>query len=86
YLDKWSRIHFDRGFAYLNETFYPLQDTYFPTVNKKEPSALNDDEVDLMETLANEFMHSAKLKAHVEFLISHGSMYLTDNGNLLFHG
>ncbi len=86
YLDKWSRINFPRGFAYLNNVFYPLEDTYFPSVDLKNPSALTEDEVDLMETLANEFVHSAKLKAHLEFLITHGSMYLTNNGNLLFHG
>ena len=39
-----------------------------------------------MARLTQAFLHSEKLQAHVRFLYDHGSMYLTYNGNLLFHG
>lgn len=58
----------------------------FPTVDPKNPSKLNDDEVMVMNRLSYSFTHCEKLKSHVEFLYRKGSLYKVFNGNLLYHG
>ena len=39
-----------------------------------------------MNILRQEFIHSKRLKEHIEFLVRKGSMYLVYNNNLLMHG
>lgn len=65
---------------------YELLDKNFPTVSAEDPLALTEEENELMNVLANSFMHSEKLAEHMRFLFTNGSMYKTINGNLLFHG
>lgn len=65
---------------------YPLLDANFPTVFGNNPSALSPAENELMSILENSFLHSEKLRRHMHFLLSNGSMYSVCNGNLMFHG
>ena len=58
----------------------------FPTVDHKNPAALSEDEVMVMNRLAYSFTHCEKLQAHVKFLYKKGSLYKVFNGNLLYHG
>lgn len=51
-----------------------------------EDDKLSKEELSLMNILKQEFMHSKRLKEHIEFLIRKGSMYLVYNNNLLMHG
>ena len=51
-----------------------------------EDDKLTKEEMSLMNILKQEFMHSKRLKEHIEFLIRKGSMYLVYNNNLLMHG
>lgn len=51
-----------------------------------EDDKLTKEEISLMNILKQEFMHSKRLKEHIEFLIRKGSMYLVYNNNLLMHG
>lgn len=51
-----------------------------------EDDKLTKEELSLMNILKQEFMHSKRLKEHIEFLIRKGSMYLVYNNNLLMHG
>jgi fructose-1,6-bisphosphatase-3 len=39
-----------------------------------------------MNRLKRNFINSQRLQEHIKFLYSHGSMYLTYNSNLLYHG
>ena len=39
-----------------------------------------------MNKLKRSFINSQRLHEHIDFLYSHGSMYLTYNSNLLYHG
>lgn len=64
---------------------YPLQDTFFPTINPKHPFELTPEEDDLMKKLNHSFKVSEKLHKHIKLLLSHGSMFGVFNGNLLFH-
>lgn len=84
--DIFRRVDFDNGTVKLGGRKYPLLDANFPTVFHDCPLLLTDEENELMTVLANSFMHSERLNAHIRFLYSKGSMYKTINGNLLFHG
>lgn len=79
-------IDYDKGTITLNDKTYPLQDCDFPTVDINDPYHITDDEQDLINELVEAFTGSEKLQKHILFLLSHGSMYSTYNGNLLFHG
>ena len=47
---------------------------------------LTKEDISLMNLLKQEFVHSKRLKEHIEFLVRKGSMYLVYNNNLLMHG
>ncbi|RMF04662.1 MAG: fructose-1,6-bisphosphatase [Chloroflexi bacterium] len=81
-----DKIDFKNGTIQIGDTTYPLNDTYFPTINPKNPFALTDAEHSVVKKLRLSFMHSERLQRHVRFLYSKGSMYLVYNGNLLYHG
>ncbi len=65
---------------------HPLKDTDFPTIDPADPYALTPAEREVVSQLVRSFMYSEKLKRHVRFLYSNGTMYKIYNGNLLFHG
>lgn len=58
----------------------------FPTIDRENPSKLNEDEIMVMNRLAYSFMHCEKLQNHVKFLYKKGNLYKVFNGNLLYHG
>ncbi len=82
----WEQVDWTRRSLTLdgNEVF--LRDSFFPTVDPADPLALTDEEGQLVETIITSFRHSQRLKNHVRFLHTHGSMYRVYNGNLLYHG
>lgn len=84
--DIFRKVDFESGTVTLNGRKYELPDKNFPTVFRDYPLSLTDEENELMTVLANSFMHSERLNAHIRFLYAKGSMYKTINGNLLFHG
>ena len=53
---------------------------------KGAPWELTDEEREVISYLKHAFMHSSKLRLHIEFLYKMGGMYKIANGNLLFHG
>lgn len=81
-----DKVDFERGVINLNGTEYPLLDTFFPTIDPKNPDALTAEEQAVMDKLVLSFANSKKLQQHVRFLFSKGSLYLIHDGNLLYHG
>lgn len=80
------RINFDNGTITLpNGSEHKMKDINFPTIDPKDPYKLTEEEADLVEKLMHSFLHSEKLKRHLNCLYSKGSMYLTINQNLLYH-
>ncbi|MBE5040813.1 fructose-1,6-bisphosphatase [Ructibacterium gallinarum] len=65
---------------------YPLTDTTFPTIDFTAPYSLSAEEAEVVERLKTAFMHSQRLKQHVQFLHDKGSIYNRYNSNLMFHG
>src|SRR5262249_13732154 len=63
-----------------------LGDTPFPALDPANPYELSVEERRCMDRLRRSFLASQKLGEHMQFLVSHGSMYLVRDGCLIFHG
>ena len=81
-----DKIDYENRCITINGTVYPLEDTDFPTVDRRDPYTLTPEESVLIDQLTRSFRHSEKLQRHIRFLYSKGSLYKVFNGNLLFHG
>ena len=81
-----DKLDLEKGVLRIDGAEYPLCDTNFPTLDPADPYALTDREQALVDILRTSFRHSSVLKRHMDFLMSHGSMYKAINGNLLYHG
>lgn len=81
-----DKIDFEKKTVEIRGKEYPLKDCYFPTVDPADPLKLTDDEIDLMERISASFISSRQLHKHIEFMFSHGGLYKTFNGNLMYHG
>lgn len=81
-----DKIDFQRGVINLNGIDYPMLDTFFPTIDEKNPDVLSPAEHTVVEKLRLSFVNSKKLQQHARFLFSAGSIYLAHDGNLLYHG
>lgn len=79
-------IDYKKGTIQLKGKTYQLLDTHFPTIDPENPYTLTDGEKDLIEKITASFKNCRRLQKHVQFLYSKGSMFLTYNGNLLYHG
>ncbi len=80
------RINFDTGTITLpNGSEHPMLDMNFPTIDPKNPYKLTEGESDLVKSLMHSLLQSEKLMKHLNCLYSKGSMYLSINGNLLYH-
>ena len=84
--DLLNRVDFSAGTVTLDSVTYPLKDTRFPTVDPKDPLKLSPGEEELMKSLTASFRHGSRLQRHMRFFISHGSLFLRHNGQLLYHG
>lgn len=81
-----NNIDFEKGTINLCGRDYELNDTNFPTIDRNNPYALSDEERELVEKLSSSFVNSERLNRHTRFLLSHGSLYLKFNSNVLYHG
>lgn len=81
-----DKIDLEKGTIKINGKEYKLNDTNFPTIDRKAPYKLTKEEAEIVERLRMSFMHSEKLNRHVNFLYAKGHMYKNFNSNLLFHG
>ena len=82
----FSRIDWENYTVEIDGTVYPLRTRDFPTVDRNNPLKLSAEEKVVVKDLIHAFTHSVRLRQHVDFLYSHGSMYKCVNGNLLYHG
>lgn len=85
-LAKLQDVDFKNKKYIRNGKKYNLIVDNFPTIDFSSPYELTFEENELMKKLTHAFRHSQKLQQHVDFLFSHGSMYLAYNNNLLYHG
>lgn len=81
-----DKIDFDKYEITIGDKTYPLNDTFFPTIDPDDPYKLTKEEEDVIDRLVHAFMNSKPLQDDVAFLINNGGMYLKYNENLLYHG
>jgi fructose-1,6-bisphosphatase-3 len=74
------------GTVTLGGEAHPLLDTHWPTLGDGPRAALTPDEAEAIAELTAQFRDSARLREHIRFLYSYGSMFQVRDGNLLFHG
>ncbi|MBC1458378.1 fructose-1,6-bisphosphatase [Listeria newyorkensis] len=79
-------IDYEAGTVTIKGKTYPLKDHHFPTIDPANPYALTPEEHELIDKLVSSFKNCEKLQRHVSFLYAKGSMVLTYNSNLLYHG
>jgi len=80
------RIDHRRGTIEIDGVEYSLRDQHFPTIDPADPYRLSPEETLCIERLKQSFLSSQKLWLHMQYLVSHGSMYLKRDGHLIFHG
>ncbi|MBC2239471.1 fructose-1,6-bisphosphatase [Listeria booriae] len=81
-----NMIDYKDGTVTIKGKTYPLKDAHFPTIDPANPYELTTEEKELIDKLTASFKNCEKLQRHVSFLYSKGSMVLTYNNNLLYHG
>ena len=82
----FDKIDYENASVDIHGICYKLKDVDFPTVDKKSPYSLSDEEEEIIKDLQLAFVSSERLERHIDFLYSKGSMYCCFNQNLLFHG
>ena len=82
-----DKINFDEGTVNIGGQSYKLNTLNFPTLDKNSDDIykLTADEDEIISGLKENFLSSANLQRHVDFLYKKGSIYTRHNGNLLFH-
>lgn len=83
YLDK---INYDKFTVEIDGQSYPLDRSFFPTVDPQDPYKLTDEEIKVIDDLKDAFLSSESLQKHIDFLYEYGSVYKVYNQNLLYHG
>jgi fructose-1,6-bisphosphatase-3 len=81
-----DKVDLAQGRVLISDKEYTLIDRNFPTLNPAEPYRLSPREQQVMTRIKQSFLNSEKLQQHVRFLFANGSIYLTHNGQLLYHG
>ena len=81
-MTRLDKINFD-DFSWCG---YKLNSSEFPTIDPENPLILTEEEKMVIEGIKNGFLHSEKAQKHLKFLFSKGSIYLSYNNNLLYHG
>ena len=81
-----DKINIDDATVTVGDKTCKLTRADFPTLEKNsDPYALTDAEQEIIGGLKQNFLESANLQAHVDYLYKKGGVYLCHNGNLLFH-
>ena len=80
-----DKIDWEAGTVQIGTHSYPLNDTFFPTVDPADPYRLTEEENEVVQQLRMAFRNSEKLQKHIRLLYSKGSLYLVLNSNLLYH-
>ena len=80
------RIDHGAGTIEIDGVSYPLKDNHFPTIDPDDPYELSEAERQCMNRLKSSFLASQKLWDHMKWMVKHGSMAITREEQLIFHG
>jgi fructose-1,6-bisphosphatase-3 len=80
------RIDLQAGTIEIDGTTHPLKDGNFPTIDPDDPYELNEAEWECMNRLKSSFLASQKLWDQMKWMVKRGSMAITREEQLIFHG
>lgn len=82
-----DKINFDDGTVTIGDKVCKLTTMNFPTLDRNSDDIyrLTDDEQEIISGLQENFLSSANLQTHVDYLYKKGATYTCHNGTLLFH-
>lgn len=80
------RLELASGTVEIDGVRRTLKDKSFPTVDPSDPYRLSADERLCMDRLRESFLSSAMLWDHTRYLARRGSMWVTRDDHLIFHG
>jgi fructose-1,6-bisphosphatase-3 len=80
------RIDPEAGTVTIDGVAHPLRDRALPTIDWRDPYALHPEEAACIARLRESFYRSARLWEHMSWVERHGSMSLTRDRALIFHG
>lgn len=83
---RLEKVFLDSGEFEVDGIRYELRSRDFPTVDFENPYKLTEQESKIIKNLTYAFRNNEKLRKHMDLLFEKGGVYLTYNGNLLFHG
>lgn len=88
-LDKRRLLHqldLGAGTILIDGVPRPLKDTHFPTIDPAHPYDLSAEEQACMQRIRQSFLTSQTLWEHMGFLVGRGSMWVSRDDHLIFHG
>ncbi|MCQ2345139.1 MAG: fructose-1,6-bisphosphatase [Paludibacteraceae bacterium] len=80
-----DKIDKEKGTIMVYGKEYPLRDKNLPTLDPEHPYELTAGEELVMSQLEHSFLRSEKMQQHLRLMFQHGSLYLVQNGFLLYH-
>lgn len=80
------RIDHDAGTIEIDGVAYLLKDNHFPTIDRDDPYELSEEERLCMNRLKSSFLASQKLWDQMKWMVKNGSMAITREEQLIFHG
>lgn len=80
-----DKINYQDATINIDGFIYHLEDTTFPTIDKKDPYKLTEEEEIIINDLVKSFLNSEALQRHMKIFIEKGSMYKIENNNLMYH-
>lgn len=83
---RLEKVFLDEGKFEVDGIKYELRSKDFPTVDFNNPYELTEQERTIIKNLTTAFRNNEKLRKHMDLLFEKGGVYLTYNGNLLYHG
>lgn len=81
-----DKIDFEKKTVTAYGKTYEIKDANLPTVDPADPYRLSKEEEEVMVALEGSILNSHRLQEHIKYLYSHGALFNTCNGNLMFHG
>lgn len=80
-----NKIDFKTSKVVVEGKTFQMNDTYFPTIDPKNPWKLSEEEETLMKSLQQMILNSEKLQRHIQWFFQKGSMYKVSNNVVMFH-
>ena len=80
------RIDAEAGTVTIDGKPHPLLDRQFPTVDWRDPYRLSDAEQRCIDRLQRSFVGSSNLWRDMKWVADKGSMFVTRDENVIFHG